>query len=86
MSKRIFKFYSDPSHGWLAVKTKELVDLGIANKISSFSYKRGQTSYLEEDCDAGIFLKMLDSLGVEYEFDERHTNKRHPIRSYPSYN
>ena len=85
MKKRSIKFYSDPSHGWIAVKTKELHDLGIAHKISSCSYRRGQTSYLEEDSDAPHYLRALESKGVEFEFDERHTDKRHPIRSYASY-
>ena len=33
--------------------------LQIANKISGFSYQDGDQAYLEEDQDAGIYLKAL---------------------------
>jgi hypothetical protein len=36
-------FHSDAGHGWLAVKTRELVDLGVADKITAFSYTKGKT-------------------------------------------
>lgn len=84
-----FKFYSDDGHGWLAVKKKYLQELGIADKISGYSYQKGLTTYLEEDCDAGIFIKaMCDSFTIEYhkmnlEF-VRHDG-RSPIRSYSRY-
>ena len=51
------KFYSDPAHGWLAVKRELLYDLGIAAKVSFYSYEKGKTVYLEEDCDAGVWLR-----------------------------
>jgi hypothetical protein len=38
------KFYSDAGHGWYAVKIKTLVMLGIADKISSYSYRVGAES------------------------------------------
>ena len=37
MSK--YTFYEDPGHGWLAVPMEQLVKLGIADKISSCSYR-----------------------------------------------
>ena len=54
-----YKFWNDPGHGWLEVTRKELEELNIANKISSYSYlsKDGKIVYLEEDCDAGVFIK-----------------------------
>ena len=81
---KIYVFHSDPGHGWLAVKIKELVDLGVAEKISSYSYQKGQTAYLEEDCDAGIFIKALEERGIE--FKSRSSYQEHTaIRSYPRY-
>ena len=40
-------FYSDPGHGWLEVDRDVLVDLGIADEVSSYSYQRGDKVFLE---------------------------------------
>ncbi|NDH07496.1 hypothetical protein EBX93_16520 [bacterium] len=77
--------YSDPGHAWAAVKIAQLEKLGIADKISAYSYMRGQSAYLEEDCDLSVYLQALKDKGIEYSFIEKHTEKRHPIRSYASY-
>ena len=79
------KFYADPGHGWLAVKRNLLHKYGVADKVSAFSYQRGATVYLEEDCDAGLILNALKAAGVEVSFIEKHTDKRSPIRSYDRY-
>ena len=84
-----FKFYSDDGHGWLAVKKKYLQELGIAHKISGYSYQKGLTAYLEEDCDAEVFVKALCNFLV-IEYDEMHMefvrhDGRSPIRSYSRY-
>lgn len=60
-----YNFYSDPGHGWLHVKYDELVELGITDKISSYSYRRGNDVYLEEDCDMSTFIDALEAKGVE---------------------
>ena len=54
-----YKFYSDPGHGWLAVKRSELAALGIEADITSFSMQSpaGGTVYLEEDMDVSTFIK-----------------------------
>ena len=79
---KTYKFYSDPGHGWLAVKIKELVDLGIVDKISSYSYMRGQTAYLEEDCDAGLFFVAYEKKhGIRPQIEEKF-QEHTPIRSY----
>lgn len=78
----VVKFYADPGHGWGAVKRKVLFDLGIADKISTYSYQKGQTVYLEEDMDLGTLIGALKSKGEEVKFVEKHTNKYSPIRSY----
>lgn len=78
-----FKFYPDAGHGWLAVKRQLLIDLGIINKITGYSYQRGKTVYLEEDQDADTFIDMLKQHGIDYEIV--HPNNwpdRSPIRSY----
>ncbi|MGI9568823.1 MAG: hypothetical protein ACR2PH_03590 [Desulfobulbia bacterium] len=78
---KTYKFHSDPSHGWLAVKRKELIDLGIYGQFSMCSYEKGQTVYLEEDCDAPIFLKALKDAGIPFEIKESFQEKS-PIRYY----
>ncbi len=52
-------FHSDGGHGWMAVGRTHVNALGIADKISSFSYQKGQTVYLEEDSDLTVFFHAL---------------------------
>lgn len=53
---RKYDFYSDSMHGWLKVERRELVELGIENQISGYSYQKGDCVYLEEDGDASKFM------------------------------
>lgn len=55
-------FHEDPGHGWLEVSKNELRELGIADRISRYSYQEISDTdsnldlaFLEEDCDAPIF-------------------------------
>ena len=79
------KFYSDPGHGWAAVKRTTLVKLNIINRITPYSYQKGHTVYLEEDCDMTTLAQALaleqDTLELEY----HHTDDRSPIRNYPRF-
>jgi hypothetical protein len=52
-------FFQDGGHGWLKVPKKDLEKLGIADKITGFSYMNGDHAYLEEDCDLAIYLRAL---------------------------
>jgi hypothetical protein len=76
------KFYSDPGHGWGAVKRKVLTDLGIAHKITPYSYQKGDTVYLEEDCDLSELVTTLATKGIVIQYEEHTTNRRSPIRGY----
>jgi hypothetical protein len=80
-----YKFYSDSMHGWLAVKTKELYDLKIEKEITAWSYQKGATTYLEEDYDAGVFLKAKEMKGEPVETVTKYAGDRAAIRSYSSY-
>lgn len=53
-----YRFFHDPSHGWLEVPTAELRELGIAGRITHYSYisPDGTLAYLEEDCDMSTFV------------------------------
>ena len=83
--KKQYAVYNDPGHGWMAVKRQELEELGILNQISSYSYQRGQTVYLEEDCDASLFIQTKKARGEELQIKDQHTDHNSPIRSYESF-
>jgi hypothetical protein len=87
MKNKTYKFYCDPGHGWLAVKRADLDTLGIAHKITHFSFERGQTVYLEEDCDVATFFKAYEAkFGyAPKNVEGGHTNNSSPIRSYPRF-
>lgn len=90
MAKRNYTFYSDPAHGWLKVSFKELVALGIQDKISACSYMRWNGTswdiYLEEDCDAPRFFEAKEARGEEITVKHQTSSKSSKIRSYYSYN
>ena len=57
MDTQSFTFHTDPGHGWLEVSKSQLETVGLGvDQISGYSYRNGDTLYLEEDCDAGLFL------------------------------
>jgi len=85
MQKKL-QWFTDVSHGWLAVPYSELVELKITDKISKYSYRKNHTVFLEEDVDAGIYLKALEKLhpDIGYLPNESYSHKSH-VRNYPSY-
>ena len=84
-----YTFFNDPGHGWLRVELSELEP--IKDKISPYSYMDGKYAYLEEDCDAAVFLKHkfgadcpfaeLEKRGVLTDVYQENT----PIRDYEHY-
>ena len=81
-----FHVNSDPGHGWISVKRELLVRMEIADKISSYSYQKGGTVYLEEDGDAALFIETYKGMtGQDPQFTEKHTNHQSRIRSYEQY-
>jgi len=54
-----FKVYDTGRHCYLRVGVKDVIALGIQNKISEFSFlnAKGDMVYLEEDCDLPLFFK-----------------------------
>ncbi|BCV08570.1 MAG: hypothetical protein CM15mL8_500 [Caudoviricetes sp.] len=65
----IFKFYSDPAHGWLEmpVSIVEELNMGMC-QISEFSYYNKETKlvYIEQDCDL---------LNVKREYEKKFNQK-----------
>ena len=73
----VYRFFSDPAHGWLEVPLSEIEELEISDKISTYSYQstlRG-FAYLEEDCDLSVYLDALGySRGTERSFFDNHVS------------
>lgn len=100
MTKKLkLTFFTDGGHGWLSVKRKLLHELDIADKITRFSYQKGQSVYLEEDCDVSTFMKaFLTSKGMlpdqsnyteiraaHLVMKESHSRGPSAVRNYESY-
>ena len=81
----IFDVYEDPGHAWCKVHRSLVETLGIADKITPYSYQRGEYVYLEEDCDLSTFATALRATGKTIQFREHHTDKSSKIRSYARY-
>lgn len=83
----VVKFiHSDPGHAWLAVKTRELSELGVADKISQFSFVKGKTTYLEEDADMAVYVNAQKERGVTVEIRQgRAWPQKCPVRYFASY-
>jgi len=77
--------YNDPAHAWAKVNRTVIDELGIAYKITGYSYQRGTCVYLEEDCDLGVFIAAMKQRGYAVVLAHKHTNRRSRIRSYDSY-
>jgi hypothetical protein len=77
--------HEDSGHGWLAVSRSMLKESGVADKISNCSYQKGNTVYLEEDCDMAIFVEALARKGMKVGYGVEHTDGDSPIRGYDRY-
>ena len=84
MKQHTYTFFDDPGHAWLEVPIGQLFQLGIQRDISTCSYVNGAMAYLEEDCDAGVFMNAARAAGIEVTFREVHQDPT-PIRDYPHY-
>ena len=80
------KMFADPGHAWARFPKARLSKLGIADKITSYSYQYNGNAFLEEDCDLTTLVNALKGVGyTDIKFDESHTNKSSKIRSYSHY-
>lgn len=82
-----YKMYHDPRHGWLAVPSIDLIEAGVERVITGFSFMSpmGEVVYLEEDCDAGTFLRAIEAKGVAYAIRHIRSNRSAPCTRYQSY-
>lgn len=80
-----FNFYSDAGHGWLEVDKGLLDVLGIADKITKWSYKNGRKVYLEQDCDAGTLFDALRKRKIMYRVEYIYEKDDSHIKRYARY-
>lgn len=66
------EFISDPGHGWLRVPMKLIENWNIDILISPYSYRTTKYAYLEEDCDASVFLDEAKKRGFQYEIKRKY--------------
>jgi hypothetical protein len=69
-------FYLDPGHGWLSIPKNLSFDLNF----SKCSYQDKTHYYLEEDCDAGLWLDLVHSVGIKTSYTEKISNSDSFIR------
>lgn len=81
---KVFHFYSDPAHGWLKVSLKDVAAVGLKSAdFSTYSYARNNSLYLEEDCDASLFVKAFEAkFGAKPNYREHYANRSSKIRNY----
>jgi hypothetical protein len=75
-------YFNDGGHGWYSVKRSKLESMGVLSKVSGFSYQKGGSVYLEEDCDAGLFFNNLteeEKQSIKVIDSYKH---RSPVRNY----
>ncbi len=80
-----FTYYSDDGHGWLKVPIKVIAKLGIANKISSYSYYNNGCVYLEEDNDMIIFQSQCEKVNYKFRVEHIYHAGASKIREYKIY-
>lgn len=80
-------FIIDPGHGWLKVPLCVLDQWGLLPQITPYSYirlgVRQSFAYLEEDCDASVFMDAAKQRGVAVKLRERVAGqKESKVRRY----
>jgi hypothetical protein len=78
-----FTYLQDPGHGWLIVPASLVRDLGVTPSHYSYIDRASGYAYLEEDCDAGAFMRALRATGVQPVIQEVHTPRDAKCRALP---
>lgn len=88
-TKITLTWHRDAGHEWLCVPGHELklMPLSLQKEISNCSYQTqlGSFTYLEGDCDAGIYLDWLKTQGVEIEFTFEDHGDNASLRKLPRF-
>ena len=83
-TKRILIF-EDSGHSWGRVSKLELKKLGIADRISPYSYQYNAFAYLEEDCDLPEYIAALQQRGISPALEVVSSVHRSRIRTFDHY-
>jgi hypothetical protein len=76
-----FTYHSDPGHGWLEVPIQTLLSVGLApSDFSAYSYQHRDKVYLEEDCDAAVFIRTYEQHVGPFVCTDAYLNYDHWIR------
>jgi len=76
-----FTFHTDPGHGWLEVPVEHLQKADLSpSDFSGYSYVNGTTVYLEEDCDAEVFIRSWEAHVGPFKAVEKYHPTDHWIR------
>ena len=87
-------WFTDGSHSWLRVPRKMVFEAGLASQVSRFSYEKRLTVhgtvvedvvFLEEDCDAPLFINTWRGTGMSFDFVERNGCDAFGIRDLPRF-
>lgn len=84
----MYRFINDPGHGWLEVPVSELAAYGVSSAVSRYSYvdRKSGYAYLEEDCDAPLFLEAFRARnGMAAPIRETYCHGRAFVRDLASY-
>jgi hypothetical protein len=79
---KTFTFHVDPGHGWLGVSEDDIALVGLSiDNFTRYSYRCAGNLYLEEDCDAAVFVAaFIRRFGEEPRINEVHSNRDSLIR------
>jgi len=82
--KKQFDYIQDPGHGWVKVPLSLILELGIAEKITRYSYYNNGQVYLEEDCDTCTFMNAYhERFGFDPKLRDRIARERRSrVRGY----
>lgn len=77
-----FTLYYDAGHGWLAVTEALAATIGLTEgDFSAYSYREGDTLYLEEDLDASVFVRAWEAARGEILIHAVDHGRYSPIRN-----
>lgn len=81
---KTFHCYEDPGHAWLKVSLEDILKVGLMpSAFSSYSYRNGDSFFLEEDCDWPRFFKQWAQCNQDEAVVQSHYSSRNSkIRSY----
>jgi hypothetical protein len=85
--KKQFDYIQDAGHGWVKVPLSLIRELGIAEKITRYSYYNKGQVYLEEDNDTCTFMNAYhERFGFDPKLRDRVARERRSrVRGYDHY-